>query len=204
MEPTVSLTQGDALIAVDAQRDFFNGGALAQTNAEQVILSLNRAFGIFEKAGLLIFVTRLLNSPDDPRFQAGGRRWPPHCIVGTRGAEFAPSLRLPATAHLISKVSQQNDGTPLGFQGTELPALLKSTRMRRLFLGGFIKDDALADLVRIGVATGYELFLLQDALTVIAPSGHAAQPSDLKGIEAVFVRTGELAVRIANGERGAA
>ncbi|HLE00086.1 MAG TPA: isochorismatase family protein [Bdellovibrionota bacterium] len=204
MEPTVSLTQGDALIAVDAQRDFLNGGALPQVNAEQVILSLNRAFDIFENAGLLIFITRSLNSPDDPRFQTGGRGWPPHCIVGTRGAEFAPSLRLPATAHLISKVSQQNDGTPLGFQGTELPALLKSTRMRRLFLAGFVKDDALADLVRNGVATGYELFLLQDALTVVAPSGHAAQPLDLKGIEAVFVRTGELAVRIADGERGAA
>jgi len=98
------LQQGDALIIVDVQRDFLPGGALAVPDGNRVIPALNRYLDYFRAACLPVVATRDWHPPNHCSFSAQGGSWPPHCVQGSPGAEFAEELELPTDALVISKL----------------------------------------------------------------------------------------------------
>ncbi len=98
----------DALVVVDVQNDFLPGGALAVPEGDQIIAPLNRIAAAFAQAGQPVLATRDWHPPDHCSFRPHGGFWPVHCVAGTSGAEFAPSLRLPATVTLISKALESS------------------------------------------------------------------------------------------------
>ncbi|MEM2092641.1 MAG: isochorismatase family protein, partial [Candidatus Bathyarchaeia archaeon] len=85
----------DALIIVDVQIDFCPGGALPVPEGDKIIPVLNEYIRRFDAAGALIVATRVWHPPNHISFRDYGGLWPPHCVQGTKGAEFHPELRLP-------------------------------------------------------------------------------------------------------------
>src|SRR4051812_39250316 len=116
---------GDALVIVDVQRDFLPGGSLAVPRGDEVIPVLNHWIDLFEARGLPIFATRDWHPPGHHSFREQGGPWPVHCIAGTEGAQFAPGLRLPSSAVVISKATVVDKDAYSGFGGTDLEALLR-------------------------------------------------------------------------------
>ena len=112
--------RGDALLVVDVQKDFLPGGALAVPEGDAVIPPLNEALRAFSEAGLPIFATRDWHPPDHCSFVEQGGLWPLHCVAGTSGAAFPNSLRLPASAVLISKADDPAAEAYSAFSGTDL------------------------------------------------------------------------------------
>jgi nicotinamidase/pyrazinamidase len=92
-----------ALIVVDVQNDFCEGGALAVANGSQCAADIT---SFIERAELgtpfynVIIATRDTHCPEgtnDGHFV----RWPRHCVDGTEGAQYHPNLILPErTVHV--------------------------------------------------------------------------------------------------------
>jgi nicotinamidase/pyrazinamidase len=163
--PTISAT--DALVIVDVQNDFLPGGVLAVPAGDQIIAPLNRVAAAFAEAGQPVFATRDWHPPDHCSFRLRGGIWPAHCVAGTFGAEFAPSLRLPATVSVISKAQESNRDAYSGFDGTELNAHLCDMRIQRIYVGGLATDYCVVSTVRDALRLGFKVVVLEDCVRAV-------------------------------------
>lgn len=164
---------GDALIIVDVQHDFLPGGALAVPGGDQVVAPLARLAAHFAALGLPVFATRDWHPPDHCSFVAHGGPWPAHCVAGSRGAEFAAGLALPAGAVVISKATDPACDAYSGFAGTTLGAQLAQHGVGRVFVGGLATDYCVLNTVRDALASCLAVVLLGDAMRAVD-----AQPGD--------------------------
>jgi len=157
----------DALLVVDVQNDFLPGGALAVGRGDEVVAPLNAAMRAFERAGRPVFVSRDWHPANHCSFKARGGPWPPHCIAGTKGAEFAAALALPASAGVVSKASTPDADAYSAFGGTDLAAQLRSKGVRRVIVGGLATDYCVLNTVLDARAAGFEVVVLTDAVRAV-------------------------------------
>ncbi|WP_420753900.1 isochorismatase family protein [Rhodococcus sp. O3] len=108
-----------ALLIVDVQNDFCEGGALAVAGGAAVAADISNY--VAENSGLYAHVVATRDHHIDP----GGHfseepdfvdSWPPHCRVGTAGAEFHPNLDLERVEAVFSKGAFE--AAYSGFEGT--------------------------------------------------------------------------------------
>lgn len=75
---------------VDTQADFMlPGGKLYVPGAEKLIPNLKRLTDAARQGRVLIVGDMCQHAPDDPEFE----RFPPHCVLGTPGANLIPETR---------------------------------------------------------------------------------------------------------------
>jgi nicotinamidase/pyrazinamidase len=165
-----NLAAGDALIFVDVQNDFLPGGSLAVPAGNEIIPILNRYIALFHAYGLAIFATRDWHPPDHCSFIEQGGRWPPHCIEASPGAAFPASLEFPCDIHIISKATTREKDAYSGFADTPLNALLKSSGIGRVFIGGLATEYCVLNTVKDALQLGYATFILTDAVRAINSS----------------------------------
>ena len=163
------MTSKDALIVVDVQNDFCPGGALAVKDGDQVIPALNRHIDKFTKAGLPIFATRDWHPANTSHFNTSGGPWPPHCIQGSKGAEFHPDLKLPPDTVIVSAGMGSDEDGYSGFlgiddRGQKLADLLRQRRIERIFVGGLATDYCVKHTVLEGLKEGLKVVLLVDSV----------------------------------------
>ncbi|MCD0451382.1 isochorismatase family protein [Actinocorallia sp. API 0066] len=116
-----------ALIIVDVQNDFCEGGSLAVDGGAGVAAAISAHVAGHAGDYAHIVATRDFHlDPGDhfaeePDYAA---TWPPHCVIGTAGADFHPALALGPVEAVFSKgrtsaaysgfEGATDDGTPLG------------------------------------------------------------------------------------------
>jgi nicotinamidase/pyrazinamidase len=148
----------DALVVVDVQNDFCDGGALAVPNGSEVVPLINRLMPLFQT----VVLTQDWH-PDDHRSFAAHHSgvepfstidmpygpqvlWPRHCVQGSPGAEFHPDLEAFRAQMIIRKgfrpgidsysAFRENDKqTPTGLNG-----YLQERGIQRVFLVGLALD----------------------------------------------------------------
>lgn len=172
-QPSIRLQAGDVLIVVDVQRDFLPGGALGVPGGDEVVPVLNRYVARFAAQRLPVVFTRDWHPPAHCSFRAQGGPWPPHCIAGTAGAEFAPGLMLPANAEIVSKATTAAADAYSGFDHTGLADRLHAGGVHSLFIGGLATDYCVQLTTRDGLAAGFCVFVLGDAIRAVE-----VQPGD--------------------------
>lgn len=163
------MQDNDALLIVDVQNDFCPGGALPVSGGDQIVPVLNGYIDRFKKANLPIFASRDWHPEKTSHFNTYGGVWPPHCIRGTRGAEFHPDLRLSEDVVIISKGMDPEEDSYSGFQGTEsrgvgLAELLHQRGVKRLFVGGLATDYCVKFTVLDALRQGFKVVLIDDAI----------------------------------------
>lgn len=156
----VAAQAGDALLVVDVQNDFLPGGALAVPHGDAVVAPLNAWIARFVAAGLPVCATRDWHPADHCSFAAQGGPWPPHCVAGTAGAEFAAALALPPAALRIAKGSEAARDAYSGFAGTGLDAALRERGVRRALVGGLATDYCVLNTVQDALRLGYAVVVL--------------------------------------------
>lgn len=161
------LTTDDALVVVDVQVDFLPGGSLPVPRGDQVLPVLRRYVDAFHQAGLAVVATRDWHPPDHCSFVQCGGPWPPHCIAGTPGAQFATALELPADALIVSKATERERDAYSAFEGTELDQQLRQAKVKRVFVGGLATDYCVLHTVQDALQRGFQTFLLQDAIRAV-------------------------------------
>ncbi len=179
----------DVLLAVDVQRDFLPGGALAVPDGDAVVPVVNRLAKLFDH----VLLTQDWHPADHVSFAANhsGRAafetvelpygpqvlWPIHCVQGTDGAGFAPGLDVPQAELVIRKgfrpavdsysaFTEADRRTPTGLAG-----YLRERGLRRLFLAGLATDFCVAWSALDGRAAGFEVHVVEDACRGIDAQG---------------------------------
>ncbi|MEW6039655.1 MAG: nicotinamidase [Pseudomonadota bacterium] len=161
------LSPGDALIVVHVQNDFLPGGSLAVPGGDEVIPVLNQYIARFAREGLPVIATRDWHPPDHCSFHAQGGPWPPHCVAGSPGAEFAPGLALPEDVPVVSQAILPEKEAYSSFEGTDLAYILQEIGVRRLFLGGLATDYCVLHTVLDGRRLGFAVVVLEDAVRAV-------------------------------------
>jgi nicotinamidase/pyrazinamidase len=117
-----------ALIVVDVQNDFCEGGALAVAGggavAEQVSALIDRAGDAYDVVVATADWHEPLPHDNAGHFAVGAdpdyvTTWPEHCVRGTAGAAYHPGLRLPAGTVHVRKGQGRQDYS--GFAGEVTP-----------------------------------------------------------------------------------
>lgn len=163
----IPLGAGDALVIVDVQSDFLPGGSLAVSHGDEVVAVLNDYVAAFHRSRLPVVATRDWHPPDHCSFLQQGGQWPPHCVAGSQGAGFAPLLKLPSDAILISKAADRQSDAYSGFEGTGLDSLLRTAGVGRIFVGGLATDYCVLNTVRDALQRDYQTVLLLDAIRAV-------------------------------------
>ena len=187
----IELSQGDALVVVDAQNDFLPGGALAVSQSDEILPILNHYIAGFEKRRLPIFMTRDWHPPNHCSFKDYGGPWPTHCVAGSDGAAFSAELKLTAPARIISKATTPELEYYSDFGTTNFEADLRASGVSRLFVGGLATDYCVLSTVTDALALGFKTFLLLDAIR-----GVNVHPDDSQNAEQEMIRLGAKPIRL--------
>ncbi len=164
---------GDALLAVDLQRDFMPGGALGVAHGDRVVAAINDYLALFSARKLPVLATRDWHPADHCSFLARGGPWPVHCVAGSPGAAFDEALRLPPETVLISKATMRDREAYSSFAGTDLQDRLQAAGVRRIFIGGLATDYCVVQTVMDARRLGMAAVVLSDAIAAVD-----AQPGD--------------------------
>lgn len=170
------LAPSDALLLVDVQNDFLEGGSLAVPDANAILPVLNTYLTLFVDRSLQIIASRDWHPAGHCSFVENGGQWPPHCVADTAGAAFSESLLLPASSHIVSKAITADHEAYSGFDGTALTSYLHEQGVKRLFVGGLATDYCVLQTVLDALKNGFVVILLVDAIRAVdVQSGDGVQ-----------------------------
>jgi nicotinamidase/pyrazinamidase len=212
-------TSSDVLIVVDVQNDFCPGGALAVADGDKVIDVIHRTAPAFEH----VILTQDWHPPGHHSFACvhQGKRhfdlievahgmqtlWPDHCVQGTSGAEFYPSLHLPQAELILRKGFRPHiDSYSAFFENdrttqTGLGGYLRERELTRVFLAGLAYDYCVGYSALDARRLGFEVVIVRDACRAIDLDGSVAK------IESEFAQVGvgliESAILDAQGKANA-
>ncbi|WIV61459.1 nicotinamidase [Amycolatopsis nalaikhensis] len=136
---------GTALIVVDVQNDFCEGGSLAVDGgaaAAEKISALTASGGYSH-----VVATRDYHIDPGAHFSATPdfkESWPPHCVAGTPGASFHPALDVVPITEVFSK--GEYSAAYSGFEGASRDG--KS-------LEAWLREHDVTDVDVVGIATDY-------------------------------------------------
>jgi nicotinamidase/pyrazinamidase len=98
-----------ALVVVDVQVDFCEGGSLAVNGGAAAAAGISDLIDAADGRYALIVATRDWHVDPGRHFAPAGtepdfdQTWPAHCVAGTPGAGWHPDLRLPEDVVVVSK-----------------------------------------------------------------------------------------------------
>jgi nicotinamidase/pyrazinamidase len=190
-------------LAVDVQRDFCPGGALAVKNGDEVVPRLNRVIKAFERASLPIFFTRDWHPADHISFRSRGGIWPPHCVQRTSGAEFHPDLRIPPAAVIISKGSSRDAEAYSGFQGTDLEERLRGLGVDEIYLGGLTTDYCVRESTLDARKAGFSVTVIEDCIKAVdaKPGDGDRALADMRRVGAELATSSEVVRQLASTQQ---
>jgi nicotinamidase/pyrazinamidase len=158
-----------ALLVTDVQNCFCPGGSLAVSGGDEVVPVLNEYMKRFKASGLPIYASRDWHPAETKHFRGFGGPWPPHCVQGTKGAEFHPDLRLPAEAIIVSKGMDPLQDAYSVFQaveadGTDFGTSLERNGIEHLYIGGLATDYCVRATALDALNAGLKVTVLLDAI----------------------------------------
>ncbi|WP_355660434.1 isochorismatase family protein [Halomonas salifodinae] len=174
-----------ALLVVDMQNDFCEGGALAVAGGDALVPAINAEMAAANEAGARVVASRDWHPVEHASFREQGGPWPPHCIQDTLGAAFHPDLALPEGTVRVSKASAFDSDAYSAFDGTGLAAFLQRHAVRRVVVCGLALDVCVRATALDAAAAGFATLLLAEASAAVAPSGRQACLDELRqaGVE---------------------
>src|SRR6059058_5925353 len=163
----IHLDRGDALLVIDMQVDFLPGGALGVAGGHEVVAPINHLIELYRAQGLPVFASRDWHPQDHCSFAAQGGPWPPHCVAGTPGAEFAAELALPDDAVVISKADTAPVDAYSAFAGTDLSAQLRAREVVRVTVCGLATDYCVLNTVTDALDEGFDTLVVPEAMRAV-------------------------------------
>ncbi len=163
----MQLNDKDALIIVDVQNDFCPGGSLAVASGDEVAAKASEIGAKFRISGARTFATQDWHPAKHSSFVEQGGPWPPHCVAGSKGADFHTSLSLPIGSSIIRKGTDIREDAYSGFQGTGLEEQLRRLNIKRVFVCGLATDYCVLNTALDACAFGFETYVLTDAVAAV-------------------------------------
>jgi nicotinamidase/pyrazinamidase len=187
-----------ALIIVDVQNDFCEGGSLAVAGGAAVARAVSeRLSGGGHDYAHVVATQDFHIDPgshfsDHPDYVAS---WPPHCVAGTPGADFHPNLDTSAVEAVFRK--GQHTAAYSGFEGSDDAGTLLADWLRghgvdEVDVVGLATDYCVYATAADAMRTGLKTRVLLDLTAGVAPESTAKAIEDLRadGVELTGTPTG--------------
>lgn len=173
-----------ALIVVDVQNDFCEGGSLAVPGANAIFPVINELLPIFD----LVIFTKDWHDPEmtafasmhkdakpyDKYINPQGKEdvlWPEHCVQETFGAMIHQDInfdKIPGGVYIFKKGMNENQHPYSGFEGTELAEFLREKGVDDVFVVGLAFDYCVADTAIDAAMEGFKVAVIEDATASIS------------------------------------
>jgi len=191
---------GRALLIVDVQNDFTEGGALAVEGGDAVASAVSAYLDAHAGDYEVIVASRDWH---DAEGDNGGHfhpepdyvdSWPVHCVAGTEGAAYDPLLDTDAVTHHVHK----GQGIPAYsmFEGrTEsgetVGDILTGAGVLQADIVGIATDHCVRASALDAIAHGLQVRVLTDLIAGVAPEPSRAALAELAHAGAVLVESRE-------------
>lgn len=181
-----------ALIVVDVQNCFVEGGTLPVAHGADVVPVINQISTAFEN----IVLTQDWHTPGHASFASSyqGKKpfetaklsygtqvlWPDHCVQGTDDAALHKDLKLPTAQIIIRKGFHKNMDSYSAFEeadhktATGLGGYLKQRGIKTVFVTGLATDFCVAWTAMDARKLGFEVYVVEDATRAIDLNGSLA------------------------------
>jgi nicotinamidase/pyrazinamidase len=136
-----------ALVIVDVQNDFCEGGSLAVQGGAATAAAISRYLATEASGYGHVVASRDYHVDPGTHFSADpdfSRSWPAHCVVGTAGARFHPDFDTSRVEAVFSKGA--HEAAYSGFEGSD--------DMGKP-LGTWLREHGVDALDVVGIATDY-------------------------------------------------
>ncbi|MEU9761149.1 nicotinamidase [Streptomyces sp. NPDC047985] len=167
-----------ALIVVDVQNDFCEGGSLAVTGGADIAAAITDLIGDAQPGYRHVVATRDHHiDPGDhfaerPDFE---RSWPPHCVAGTEGVGFHPNFAPAVASGAIAAVFDKgaHSAAYSGFEGvdengTGLADWLRAHHVTEVDVVGIATDHCVRATALDAVREGFTTHVLLDLTAGVA------------------------------------
>ena len=159
----------DALLVVDMQNDFCEGGALAVAGGAALVPGINAEIAAARAAGALVVASRDWHPIDHVSFAHRGGPWPAHCVQDSEGAAFHPDLALDADTLRVSKATAFDTDAYSAFDGTGLGGYLREKGIQRVIVCGLALDVCVRATVLAACEEGFQTLLLETLSAAVDP-----------------------------------
>ncbi|MDM0121338.1 bifunctional nicotinamidase/pyrazinamidase [Variovorax arabinosiphilus] len=181
-----------ALIVVDVQNCFIEGGTLPVKGGAEVVPVINKLAGAFRN----VVVTQDWHTPGHASFATAypGKKpfetttltygtqvlWPDHCVQGTDDASLHKDLKLPTAQLIIRKGYNKGVDSYSAFEEadhktvTGLAGYLKARGIKTVYITGLATDFCVAWTAMDARKAGFEAYVIEDATRAIDLNGSLA------------------------------
>lgn len=171
-----------ALIVVDVQNDFCEGGSLAVTGGADVAAAITELIGQATAGYRHVVATRdhhidpgshFAHPPAQPDYETS---WPVHCVAGTEGVgfhpNFAPAVASGAVAAVFDKGA--HEAAYSGFEGADengrgLTEWLRDRHVTEVDVVGIATDHCVKATALDAARAGFRTHVLLDLTAGVAP-----------------------------------
>jgi nicotinamidase/pyrazinamidase len=190
-----------ALLVVDVQNDFCEGGALAVAGGAAVAERISEHIRNHAGDYAIMIASRDWHDGDSDNgghFAPEGatpdfvQTWPVHCVGGTEGAEYHPALVLEESTHHVKK----GQGIPAYsmFEGTTdsgdtVESLLKSAGITSVDVVGIATDYCVRATGLDSLGTGLSVRVLTDLVAAVSADSGQRALEELSDAGAVLERS---------------
>lgn len=164
-------TPKQALLLVDIQNDFCEGGMLEVPDASEIITVVNELILNASSNSERIIASRDWHTVDHISFEERGGPWPPHCVQDTKGAAFHPDMNLPDSAVRVSKGTAFDQDAYSAFDGTQLDSFLNRHSIQTLRVVGLALDVCVRATVLDALKLGFDVELISAGTRAVDPGG---------------------------------
>lgn len=163
-----------ALLVVDVQNDFCEGGSLPVTGGAAVAAGIS---ALLANAGYdLVAATRDAHRDPGDHFSAQPDyvdHWPPHCVIGTAGAAFHPNLDTQRVDAIFDKGAYA--AAYSGFEGSDsdgesLTSWLRDNGVDAVDVVGLATDHCVRATALDAVRAGFDASVLLEHTAGVAPA----------------------------------
>jgi len=175
-----------ALIVVDLQRDFCEGGALAAPDTLSLLEPLRECIEVARRAGAFIVFTKDWHPEAHSSFEKNAGRWPVHCVAGTPGAELMPPLVEEDGDVIVQKGMDVNGAGYSGFEGTGLNRKLRELGVQSVAVAGIATEYCVRATALDAAKARFETAVLTDLIRAVQAS---ETPKILSELNAAGVKT---------------
>jgi nicotinamidase/pyrazinamidase len=201
-----------ALLIIDIQNDFCEGGSLEVRGSLEIIPKINalRNSPIFSNVFLsqdwhpASHISFAANNPGSELFstvtipQTGIEQimWPIHCIQNTFGSEFQKDLQVLETDILIKKgINELYDSySAFGYikDRTNLNDELKNRGVTKVYVCGLAFDYCVGNSALDAANEGYETYIITDCTKSVQDSSREAMTQKLNSAGIQFINSEDL------------
>ncbi|MFX4271579.1 isochorismatase family protein [Propionibacteriaceae bacterium Y1685] len=165
----------NALVVVDVQNDFCEGGSLGVPGGTAVAEAVS-ALLTGDHGYQHVVATRDRHIDPGDHFSAEPDfvdSWPPHCVVGTPGAEFVEALRFRDFEAVFDKGNYEAaySGFEGDAQGVQLATWLRDRDVDRVDVVGIATDFCVRATAIDAAGSGFTTRVLADLTAAVNPDG---------------------------------